>query len=779
MISVSEVVSLAESQAHFKALKPWWDVLMDYLVVIMVMVSFFSATLLIITDKVVCMPVSTKSAPTGLEAAQSVRSLSNTGHSGYLTNLDYQQYLYVSAVCYQNVVPWQSKYFPYLALVTTLSLLFSSHFWFKYPKTSSKIDHFLSILAKCFESPWTTRALEETTDQQPHLVRQKSSCSRSVPYTPRTPLLRKSPFSLIQTPVPSIMDKKEEEQAKALFEKIRHFRSYIEDSDIVYRVYTGQTVIKMLKVVVVLGYTFSLIGTFSFQHICKPAIQPLMGYTIFNCTHNLAFILEKLLLTYILLVSLYTCLLAYALFWLCSHSLKVYSFEKKQGGAELGDIPDVKKDFAFLLHMIDHYDSLYSKRFSVFLSAVSEGRLREMELNSEWTMEKLGEFVTKDTRGRRELQLSMLPAIPKAVYNLTEVEVLKLELIASARISGAVSRLSALTELHLIHCSTKMDTDAYCFLQNKLKVLHIRFTDLEEIPPWIYNLKSLQELHLSGNLNSSNNKSIRLNSLRGLTHLRALSLNSNVQHLPSAILDVAGQLSKLSIQNGGTTLDGQTQLKRMKQLLEVELQDCQISKIPGVLSSLLSLQCIDLSSNLLNVVNEIGTFQRLRGLTILRLNHNAIGCLPPSIQHLHNLEELSISHNRLETIPTSLFSLVRLRNVDISHNNIKVIPLEVGQLSRLEWFAVTGNQISSLPHELCRCTRLRSLKAGFNNLSSLPTVFNKLTLLSTLELAGNHLISLPVEIASCSLLLKGGLNVEEHVLKASPLEIKRKFLCKV
>ncbi|OCT90323.1 volume-regulated anion channel subunit LRRC8D [Xenopus laevis] len=778
MISVSEVVSLAEHQAHFKALKPWWDVLMDYLVVIMVMVSFFSATLLIITDKVVCMPISSmphKSPSTGLHGVP-MPSQSNSGHSGYLTHLDYQQYLYVSAVCYHNVVPWQSKYFPYLALVTTLSLLFSSHFWFKYPKTSSKIDHFLSILAKCFESPWTTRTLEETTDQQPNLVRQKSSCSRSMPYSPRTPLLGKSPFSPIHSLMPTIMNKKEEEEAKALFEKIRHFRSYIEDSDIVYRVYTGQTVIKMLKILVVLGYTFSLIGTFSFHHICKPGIQPLMGYTMFNCTHNLAFILEKLLLTYILLVSLYACLLAYALFWLCSHSLKVYSFEKVPDGAELGDIPDVKKDFAFLLHMVDHYDSLYSKRFSVFLSAISEGRLREMELNSEWTMEKLSEFLNKDSRGRWELQLAMLPAIPKAVYGLTEIEVLKLELIASARILGAVSRLNTLTELHLIHCSTKMDTEAYCYLQKKLKVLHIRFTDLEEIPPWIYNLKSLQELHLSGNLNSSNNKSIHLHSLKGLTHLRSLSLNSNVQHLPSAILDAAGQLSKLSIQNGGTALEGQGQLKRMRQLLEVELQDCQISKIPEVLSSLLGLRCIDLSSNLLNIVNEIGAFQRLRDLTILRLNNNAITCLPPSIQHLHNLEELSISHNRLESVPISLFSLVKLRNVDISHNNIKVIPLEVGQLSRLECLAVTGNQISSLPHELCRCTRLKSLKAGSNNLSSIPAIFQKLTLLSNLELAGNNLTSLPVDIVSCSLLRKGGLDVEEHLLKASPLEIKRKFL---
>ncbi|XP_075711501.1 volume-regulated anion channel subunit LRRC8D-like [Rhinoderma darwinii] len=781
MITVSEAALLAETQAHFKAMKPWWDVLMDYLLIIMLMTSFFSATLLITMDKVVCMPKATKFAKNTLndfsEASMTTQPtptiLKGIGH---LTNLDYQQYMYVSVVCYHKVVPWQSKYFPYLALINTLMLLVSSNFWFKYPKTSSKVEHFLSILAKCFESPWTTKALEETSDQPPpEHNRQKSSSSRSMDYSPRTPLIKEMPFSFVPLTVSAILDKKEEEQAKALFEKIRHFRAHAEDSDVVYRVYVGQTVFKVVKVAIILGYSLSLIGSFNFHHICKPGIQNLMGYSVFTCTHNLAFILEKLLLTYILLVCVYAVLSAYALFWLFSSSLRVYTFEKNSEGAGFSDIPDIKNDFAFMLHMVDRYDTLYSRRFSVFLSAVSEGRLRELALNSEWPAEKLRQMINKDTNGRFELQLSMIPVIPKDVYELSEIEVLKLELISSAKIVGAVSQLKSLSELHISHCSVKLDPDALSFVLERLKVLHVRFTDMEELPSWMYCLKNVNQLHLSGNLNCSNNKSIRLQSLRGLSTLRSLSLTSNLSHLPSVVLDVAGQLSKFSIQNGDTELGSLGQLKRMNHLLVLNLCHCKISKIPGALLVLSSLQCIDLTSNHLQYVDELGTLQRLRSLNILRLSYNAICRLPPSIELLHNLEELSISHNRLENLPVSLFNLVRLRHLDVSYNRIRFIPHEIGHLTRLETLAIVSNQISFLPRELFRCSRLRSLHASSNKLTSLPPEIGQLPLLSTLDLMGNNLTELPEEIANCFQLKKGGIDVEEHVLGTLAPELRKKF----
>ncbi len=123
----------------------------------------------------------------------------------------------------------------------------------------------------------------------------------------------------------------------------------------------------------------------------------------------------------------------------------------------------MKNDFAFLLHMVDQYDQLYSKRFGVFLSEVSENKLREISLNHEWTFEKLRQHVTRNVQDKLELHLFMLSGVPDAVFDLTDLEVLKLELIPEARITAKISQMINLHELHFYHCPAKVEQTAFSF----------------------------------------------------------------------------------------------------------------------------------------------------------------------------------------------------------------------------------------------------------------------------------------------------------------------------
>ncbi|RXN08745.1 volume-regulated anion channel subunit LRRC8D-like protein [Labeo rohita] len=664
-------------------------------------------------------------------------------------------------------------------------LMVSSNFWFKYPKTSSKIEHFVSILGRCFESPWTTKALSETACEdseenkqrftggaffQKHVSSEDSSQSTPLMETPTVQFPTEK--LIAESPSLTTLDKKDGEQAKALFEKVRKFRVHVEDSDFIYKLYVAQTAIKALKIILILSYTSTFASEISFCHICQPEVKSLTGYDRFFCTHNMAFMLRKLLFTFMAMICLYGLVCLYTLYWLFRRPLKEYSFEKVREESSFSDIPDVKNDFAFLLHMVDQYDQLYSKRFGVFLSEVSENKLREISLNHEWTFEKLRQHVTCNAQDEQELHLFMLSGLPNAVFDLTDLEILKLELIPEVRISAKVSQMTNLRELHLYHCPAKVEQTAFTFLRDHLRCLHIKFTDVAEIPPWIYLLRSLKDLNLIGNLNSEHNKMIGLESLRDLRHLRTLYLKSNLNKIPTNITELSPHLTKLVIHNDGTKLLVLNSLKKITSLVDLELHNCDLERMPHAIFSLANLQELDLKNNNIRTIEEIISFQHLRRLMCLKLWYNKITAIPPSIGLVKSLESLIISHNKLETLPPALFHLPKLRHIDLSHNCISSIPVEVGHLHNLQHFAITENKVEVLPTQLFKCSKLKVLCVGHNSITSIPEAIGQLVQLSHLELKGNCLDCLPFQLGQCRLLRKNLLFVEDHLFDTLPLEVK-------
>ncbi|XP_029971047.1 volume-regulated anion channel subunit LRRC8D isoform X2 [Salarias fasciatus] len=834
MFTLTEVASLNDIQPTYRILKPWWDVFMDYLGLVMLMLAIFAMTMQITKDQVACLPYLDEpedaSGPKPEQNAREVASAATTpapgvtsvpmdskdlpdeavreiheAHqhtavvpekyvsqpqpTGVRTNLDYQQYIFINQMCYHVALPWYSKYFPYLCLIHTLILMVSSNFWFKYPKTSSKIEHFVSILGRCFESPWTTKALSETACEDSEENKQRLTGASSVPkqvssegkedganVNSSTPMLgvkfsADKPLAEVPSSM-TILDKKDGEQAKALFEKVRKFRAHVEDSDFIYKLYVAQTIVKTVKFILILSYTSTFLAEINFKHICEPKIKHLTGYKQFFCTHNMAFMLNKLLISYMALILIYGMTCLYSLFWVFRRPLKEYSFEKVREESSFSDIPDVKNDFAFLLHMVDQYDQLYSKRFGVFLSEVSENKLREISLNHEWTFEKLRQLVTRNAQDQQELHLFMLSGLPNAVFDLTDLEVLKLELIPEVRFSAKVSQMTSLQELHLCHCPAKVEQTGFAFLRDHLRCLHVKFTDVAEIPAWVYLLRSLRELNLIGNLSSDNNKMIGLESMRDLRHLKTLCLKSNLTKMPTNITELSPHLIRLVVHNDGTKLLVLNSLKKMASLIELELHNCELERIPHAIFSLTNLQELDLKSNNIRTIEEIISFQHLKRLTCLKLWHNKIITIPSSIGQVKSLEALHLSHNKLESLPPALFTLPKLRHLDVGHNSITVLPPDVGLLHNLQHLAINSNKLEVLPKPLFRCTKLKVLCLGHNALTVLPESVGQLVQLTQLELRGNCLDRLPAQLGNCRLLRKTCLVVEDHLFDALPVDVK-------
>lgn len=708
---------------------------------------------------------------------------------GRKNNLDIHQYVFVNHYCYERFVHWYAKFFPYLVVIHTMIFMVASSFWFKFPGTSSKIDLFVTILAKCFDSPWTTRALSEVSEErgEEKLVNWRRNTMSKDPADQRTEneetvgLLRSSSVKSNpekKNPEPqsslSVLDKKEGEQAKALFEKVKKFRTHVEEADLLYLMYVLQTSLKVFKFLLITIYSAVLVP--NIEIVVRCYVPPeLTGFDIYCCNHNKANLFSKLAYCYICFVGVYGLLCIYTLYWLFHRPLKEYSFEHVRLETGINDIPDVNNDFAFLLHLVDQYDALYSKRFAVFLSEVSEGHLHQLNLNYEWTDKKLRTRLARNASNRLELHLLMLPGLPDTVFDLTEVESLKLEQLKNVTIPAGVAKLDSLRELSLIYCPAKLQLPALNHFKENLKVLRLAFESLEEVPVWMYTLQGLEELHLHGPLTNEVSRSATLESLRDLRALRVLTLRSSLTKIPPSVADVALQLQRLCIYNEDVKLQAFSSLKKLTGVTSLELVGCELERIPSAVFSLSNLQELDLRDNKLTTVEEILSLQHCRRLVTLRLWHNKITYIPEHISKLHSLETLDVSWNKLHKLPSRLFYCTKLRHLDVSHNQLTSLPPEVGILQGLQFFSAAFNSLETLPEELFSCKRLKTLALGNNCLSSLSPRVANLAQLVRLEIKGNRLESLPPEIGDCPMLAVSGLIVDNNLLDQLPSEARSRL----
>ncbi|KAK1153801.1 volume-regulated anion channel subunit LRRC8C-like [Acipenser oxyrinchus oxyrinchus] len=800
MISFSEFKWFSEHDPAFKILKPWWDVFSEYLTILMFMIAMFSGGLQVTHKKILCVP-----APEGVSGRlwnlSVLEGRLNVYGSAFKTKLDLQQYYLINQWCYDNAVLWFSKYFPYLALLHTMIFVISSNFWFKFPGTSSKIEHFVLILVKCLDSPWTTKALSETVyDSSPRPPLTSSSTSAAV-YSGQVSAVSSNAEKrdsndggLYQTlfsdkntalggdnaaPAESyqmdnsavkILDKKEGEQARALFEKVKKFRVHTEEGDILYKMYMRQTILRTLQGLSIVIYITIYMPSMNHIVHCVESLH-ITGYTDFYCVHGLWRIFTMLSVLYVTSVIIYTCTCFYTLYWIFYYNLKEYSFENIRAESGMDDIPDVKNDFAFLLYLIDQYDMLYARKFAVFLSDVSETKLLQLNLNHEYTLEKLKQRLSISEDNKVELHLYMLPGIPINVYDLVEIGVLKLELIADVTLISPVSNLKQLQELWLCNCTVKVEKQALAFLKENLRVFRVRFSSSSEIPTWMYGLGKLREIYLEGCLHN-----ITLQPFRDLIHLRSIHLKSNISKVPNAFFDTASHLTHLSIHNQGAKLLNLTNVKKLFCLTHLRLLHCNMERIFSSVFSFQNLQELDLMDNNLKSTEELASGQQLRKLISLNLSHNKITSIQPQISKITGLEKLYLHKNKITALPPSLFKLSKLLVLDVSHNNLTEIPADIEQLSHLQHFIASNNSISGLPNELFSCTKLRVLVLSRNNITYLSPLVGQLSDLHLLDLKNNKLNTLPVELTLCLNLRDSQLLVEPGAFCSLPMEA-REQLC--
>ncbi|KAM3926822.1 volume-regulated anion channel subunit LRRC8A-like [Leptodactylus fuscus] len=825
MMLIGELKQFIAQNPSLRIVKPWWDVLSEYFQLLMLAVSVFSASLQASSEIILCVPIPPNPLRETFIDLTSIHGVETYFFpTGQKTPMNIQYYLMINQWCYEHAVPHYARFFPYLILVNSTIFLITSNFWFKFPGTISKIEQFITVLGKCLASPWTNKALSTTVYEETKIhvaplevkpsetiaevkaLESETSIRPSVSQLenieepviteqPKDPPKKQVSFHLEEVErshmayrrstkftnaatdkvtTLSIIDKKEGEQAKALFERVKNFRVHTEKKSLLYYTYKIQVFFRLLQATALFLYISFYTPHMKYEFYC---VEPrnISGYTEFSCIYVPWRMFTMLSIIYLLLLFFYIFICIYTIYWIFRCRLQEYSFEMIRKESRIDDIPDVSNDFAFLLHLIDQYDPLYAWKFAVFLSDVSETKLDLLNMNIYWTREKLRQRLSINSEGKTELRLPALPGIPEQIFRIKEIEVLKLEKSKSAILISDVCNLRLLKELWITNCKIKVETRALDFLKKNLLILRVNFSNPEEIPSWMYNVSSLRELYINGHVALESKTTVVLQSFKELTKLKFLFLRLHTSSVPTAIIRLAPTLEILIIHNDDVKLSSVTILKKFTNLKQLRLNHCQLDHISSSIFSLVKLQKLDLSNNNLSFLEELASLQQLKNLVSLYLSSNNISSIPPHMARVSSLEKLCINHNKLTSISAAVFKLTRLSYLNLSNNAISSLPAEIGKLITLEFLSVSYNNLTSLPEQLFSCTKLKTLRLSHNKICIISTLIGQLTELTHLDLLENQLEKLPTELENCISLKRSQFLVEKEIFDTLPYDVRERI----
>lgn len=316
---------------------------------------------------------------------------------------------------------------------------------------------------------------------------------------------------------------------------------------------------------------------------------------------------------------------------------------------------------------------------------------------------------------------------------LSDLEALTWLCIWNNRISD-LSPLSALKSLTYLDADSNRITSVTALANiTALEELWLSYNDLSGFS----TLKSLTSLRRLG-LKNTGIKDADLDSIKGLTNLRELSLDENTGLSGEAVDKLKEELpncyishSELvyTVQFGGKTYQsdeteisagsaGITDISVLEKFTKLEtliLNGNKISDI-SVVSKMTELVVLELGNDSAGNANAVSNLTPLVGLTKLKtlnLIRNKVTDITP-LASLTGLEELHLSYNSLTSIST-LSGLTNLKTLSLDYCALKDISA-LSSLTSLVYLGLEGNSISDVT-ALKGLTSLKELYIGNNSLT--------------------------------------------------------------
>ncbi|XP_035658300.1 slit homolog 1 protein-like [Branchiostoma floridae] len=282
-----------------------------------------------------------------------------------------------------------------------------------------------------------------------------------------------------------------------------------------------------------------------------------------------------------------------------------------------------------------------------------------------------------------------------AFVGLIDVKTLRLERNRIRSLSkNAFKGLSAVTSINLAY-NRIYDVENGAFVGvDYLRNLDLTGNRLTSLPAGLEDMRSLRSLVLTNNSITDIPDDMPPNTVSVLT----LSSNPLGNARLSRLANIFPQLSSLYLADVGLQTVQEDDFKGMSNLQLLNLDDNNLSEIPGrPFDSLPSLSRIDIRNNLLTTVPI--ALQNLTTIQTLSLSGNQISALNnDSFQGLTNIRALFLSDNNVTEIESGVFKLMdRIFRIFLDGNvKLKTVDLNTFRVPSLRYVYLQNSGIETI-----------------------------------------------------------------------------------
>jgi adenylate cyclase len=228
-----------------------------------------------------------------------------------------------------------------------------------------------------------------------------------------------------------------------------------------------------------------------------------------------------------------------------------------------------------------------------------------------------------------------------------------------------------------------------CEMDN-LVDLDVSFNEIAEFPAAMSNLKSLERLAAYGNELTTFPESFST-----LANLRSLDVRRNKLTDLTSVYALPNLAELQADHNNLVTLDAQIGAKvRLFSVPHNSVTRFTLAPLPNMAAVTYSLTHLNLSHGKISTLADEALIG-LVNLVELNLNFNQFTRLPSSLTKLDSLEVLSCTDNMLEELPADLHKLRKFKNFNLHNNNVKFLRPELWLCERLETLNASSNLISA------------------------------------------------------------------------------------